>query len=188
MNNLAYKYKTAEEYLAFERQALDKHEYYKGEVFAMSGNTMAHNRIQVNFLISVGSFLKDKSCDVFGSELRVHVPLNDWYTYPDAIIVCDEPQMQDEEFDTLLNPTVVIEILSKTSQSYDRGDKFSLYRSIPSIKEYILVHSEKVGVEHHQRQANDSWLLTENKQDSLFIQSIQYALPLAELYASVQFK
>lgn len=190
MEHLAFKYKTPEEYLTLERAAVEKHEYYKGEIFAMSGNTMPHNRIQVNFLIAAGNFLKGKSCEVFGGELRVHVPLNEWYTYPDAIIVCEEPQLLDEEFDTLLNPTVIVEILSKSTQSYDRGDKFSLYRSIASLQQYILISSLKVAVEHYQRQPDNSWLLkeTSNEQDSLYISPIQLYLPLSQIYAGVTFK
>ena len=189
MENLAYKYKTPEEYLSFERGAVQKHEYYKGEVFAMSGNTIPHNRIQVNLLRRVGNHLDGKRCEVFGGELRVHVPVNEWYTYPDAIIVCDEPQLLDEEFDTILNPTVIVEILSKSTQSYDRGDKFSLYRSIPSLQQYILISSLKMGVEHHQRQPDNSWLLkeTSNEQDSLYISPIQLYLPLSQIYAGVTF-
>lgn len=188
MENLAYKYKTPKEYLDFERGALDKHEYYKGEIFAMSGNTLRHNRLQVNFMIAVGNYLNDKPCQIFGSELRVHVPLNEWYTYPDSIIVCDEPQLQDEEFDTLLNPTVIIEILSKSTQSYDRGDKFSLYRSIPSFQEYILIHSDKVAIEQYNRQPDGTWILKEFGQESetLFIQSVQFSLPLSQLYSGVK--
>lgn len=176
--------------MAFERAALDKHEYYKGEVFAMSGNTMRHNQIQVNAIGEIRNHLKGKPCRIFGSELRVHVPLNEWYTYPDAIIVCDEPQLQDEEFDTLLNPTVIIEILSKSTQSYDRGDKFSLYRSIPSFQEYILIHSDKVAIEQFNRQPNGSWVMKEfgEEGEQLFIQTIQFALPLTQLYERVKFK
>jgi Uma2 family endonuclease len=190
MENLAFKYKTPEEYLSFERAAAEKHEYYKGEIFAMSGNTLPHNRIQVNFLRRVGNHLDGKSCEVFGGELRVHVPVNEWYTYPDALIVCNKPELLDEEFDTVLNPAVIVEILSKSTQSYDRGDKFSLYRSIPSLQQYILISSIKTAVEHHTRQADNSWVLkeTSNFEDSIFILPIQLYLPLAEIYAGVTFK
>lgn len=189
MENLAFKFKTQEEYLAFERASLEKHEYYQGEIFAMSGAGMRHNRIQVNFIREVGSYLKGKPCDVFGSELRVHIPANTLYTYPDALIVCDKPQMLDNEFDTLLNPVVVVEILSRTTQSYDRGDKFALYRSIPSLKEYILINSEKLGIEQYHRQQDDAWLLhvQQEKEATLFIHSINFSLPVSELYSGVEF-
>lgn len=189
MENLALQFKTPDEYLAFERSSAEKHEYYKGEVFAMSGAGMRHNRIQVNFIREVGMFLKGKPCDVFGSELRVHIPSNSLYTYPDALIICGKPQMLDDEFDTLLNPLVLVEILSKSTQSYDRGDKFALYRDIPSLQEYILIHSEKIGVEQYLRQANGNWLLQDlvAQTGTLTIHSIQFPLPISELYSGVEF-
>ena len=108
MGEPALKYLTAAEYLAFERAASEKHEFYKGEIFAMSGARLAHNRIQMNFVGEVRSFLKGKSCDVFGSDLRIHIPSNTLFTYPDAIIIYGKPQMLDEEFDTVLNPSVIL--------------------------------------------------------------------------------
>lgn len=117
-------------------------------------------------------------------------PSSDFFTYHDALIVCDEPQMTDDEFDTILNPAVIVEILSNTTQRYYRGDKFAFYRSIPSLKGFILISSLKVAVEHHQRQPNNSWLLEEtwNKEDSLTISFIGFSLPLSEIYAGVKFK
>jgi Uma2 family endonuclease len=181
---------TVEEYLAMERASTEKHEYYRGEIFAMSGASLRHNRIQMNFLREVGLFLKGKGCDVFGSDLRVHIPSNGLYTYPDAVIVCGEPQLGDTEMDTLLNPGVIVEVLSKSTQSYDRGDKFNLYRAIPSLKEYILIASEAVGVEHYTKQENDTWVLKEYKQlqDSLPVKTIAFSLPLSEIYAGVAFE
>jgi Uma2 family endonuclease len=189
MENLASKFATPEEYLAFERISLEKHEYYQGEVFALSGAGMRHNRIQVNFIGEVRNYLKGKPCDVFGSELRVHIPDNSLYTYPDALIVCGGPEMLDNEFDTLLNPIVIVEILSRTTQNYDRGDKFALYRAIPSLREYILINSEKVGVEHYYRQEDQDWLLHEQQAltEHLFVRSIDFSLPLSELYSGVEF-
>jgi Uma2 family endonuclease len=168
---------------------LEKHEYYQGEVFPMSGAGMRHNRIQVNFIGEVRNYLKGKPCDVFGSELRVHIPDNSLYTYPDALIVCGVPEMLDNEFDTLLNPVVIVEILSRTTQNYDRGDKFALYRAIPSLREYILINSEKVGVEHYYRQEDRDWLLHEQQAltERLFVHSIDFSLPLSELYSGVEF-
>jgi Uma2 family endonuclease len=189
MNNLAHKAKTPEEYLAFERASPEKHEYYQGEIFAMSGAGMRHNQIQVNFIREVGWFLKGKPCDVFGSELRVHIPDNSLYTYPDALIVCDKPQLLDDEFDTLLNPVIIVEILSRSTQSYDRGDKFMLYRAIPSLQEYILINSEKAGVEHYRRQPDQTWVLQEEHSITgmLTLHSIHFSLSLSELYSGVTF-
>lgn len=180
---------TVEEYLEMERKSQIKHEYYRGEIFAMSGASLSHNRIQVNFIGETRAFLKGKSCDVFGSDLRVHVPVNGLYTYPDAIIVCGAPELGDNESDTLLNPAVIVEVLSKSTQSYDRGDKFNLYRAIPSLQEYILIASEAVGVEHYTRGQNNSWLLQEYNQPDVVlpITTINFSLPLSELYAGVSF-
>lgn len=184
----ALKEISIEEYLAQERAATAKHEYYKGEIFAMSGASLNHNRIQMNVIGEIRNHLKNKRCDVFGSDLRVHIPSNSLFTYPDAVIVCNAPEMLDKQMDTLLNPTVIIEVLSKSTQSYDRGDKFSLYRQIPSLKEYILVGSEFIGVEHYSKQDDDTWLLQELKHqtDTLFIHSIHYSLALSEIYAGIE--
>lgn len=111
MSQPAIKYITDSEYLAFEREAEERHEYYKGEIFAMSGASFKHNIIEDNLRVLVGSFLKGKKCRSFGSNLRIHIPQNTLYTYPDILIVCGEPKLADEYFDTLLNPAVIIEIL-----------------------------------------------------------------------------
>lgn len=187
MGEPALKYYTTAEYLAFERAALEKHEFYKGEIFAMSGASFRHNKIQMNFTISVGNFLKGKSCDIFGSDLRIHVPANTLFTYPDVIIICDKPQFLDQEFDTVLNPAVIVEILSSSTQRYDRGEKFMFYRSISSLQEYILIDSEKIAVEHYKRNGDNTWLLQEWKEraDILPIATIGFELPLKEIYSGV---
>lgn len=189
MAEAAIKYITGEEYLETERKATQKHEYYQGEIFAMSGASLRHNQIQMNFLGETRNYLKGKSCQVVGSDMRVHIPSNSLYTYPDAVIVCGKPQLLDNEMDTLLNPTVIVEILSRSTQSYDRGDKFMLYRAIPSLKEYILIGSESVGVEQFIRQENDTWILKElkNSTEALHLPSINFTLPLSQLYEGIEF-
>lgn len=184
----ALKYITAEKYLEQERTATQKHEFYQGEIFVMPGATIKHNRIQRNFIRRVANFLEDHACEVFGSDLRVHVPSNSLYTYPDAVIVCGRPQLLDEELDTLLNPIVIVEILSKSTQSYDRGDKFMLYRAIASLQEYTLINSEAVGVEHFFKHDNGTWTLQELKSlsDVLHLHSIDFSLPLSLLYEGVE--
>ncbi len=187
MGEPVLKYYTAQEYLAFERASPEKHEFYKGEIFDMAGASFNHNKLQMNFTGEVRSFLKGKSCDVFGSDLRIHIPSNTLFTYPDAVIVCGKPDLQEEAFDTLLNPAVVVEILSPSTQRYDRGDKFMLYRSIVSLQEYILIDSEKTGIEHYKRNADNTWLLQEWRllTDNLIISTIDFTLPLKELYNGV---
>ncbi len=188
MIRTAKKFYTQEEYLAFERASLEKHEYYQGEIFDMAGAGFAHNKIQKNFIIEVGSFLKGKACDVFGSDLRIHIPSNTLFTYPDAVIVCGNLESIDNEKDIAVNPVVIVEILSPSTQSYDRGDKFMLYRTIKTLKEYILIDSLSVKVEQYIQQQDGTWLMKEYifLTDIFLVQSIQYSLPLAELYAGVK--
>ncbi|MBD0296563.1 MAG: Uma2 family endonuclease [Flavisolibacter sp.] len=185
----ALKYITAEKYLELERAAIEKHEFYQGEMFVMPGATVKHNRIQRNFIRRTGNFLEVHTCEVFGSDLRVHIPSNSLFTYPDALIVCGKPELLDDELDTLLNPVVIVEILSKSTQSYDRGDKFMLYRAISSLKEYILISSEVVQVEHFCKREDGTWLLKEwkDRSDVLHLQSIDFLLPLSQLYDGVTF-
>ncbi len=118
----------------------------------------------------------------------MHIPSNSLNTYPDAIIVCGKAELLDEELDMLLNPVILVEVLSKSTQSYDRVDKFNLYRAIPSLKEYILIGSEFVGVEHYTKQSNSTWVLEELKDLSaqLHIQCIDFSFPLSQLYTSVE--
>ena len=189
MIRTAKKFYTQEEYLAFERKSLEKHEYYQGEIFDMAGTRVNHNRVQMNFTGEVRAFLKGKSCDVYGSDLRIHIPSNTLYTYPDALIVCGEPELVDEEFDTVLNPVVIVEVLSTSTQDYDRNEKFMLYRSIETLREYILIDSLSVTVEHHLKQIDDNWKLTKysSLSDAFLITSINYTLPLNELYRDVKF-
>ncbi len=179
---------TPAEYLEIERTAPFKSEYYGGEMFAMAGTSLEHNIIATNLIASVANFLKGKSCKILASEMRVHAPKNSLYTYPDALIFCGKPELQDKEFDTLLNPSVIFEILSSSKKTYDRGDKFKLYRDIPSLSEYILISSENVGVEIFRRQPNDNWVLSEYQsiQDSFMIEKIGYKLKLSELYDGVE--
>src|SRR4051812_43381492 len=187
MGEPALKYYTIEEYLAFERASQAKHELYKGEIFAMAGASFNHNQIQMNFTGEVRNFLKGKTCNVFGSDLRIHVPANGLFTYPDAIIICGTSQLMDKEFDTVLNPSVIVEILSPATQRYDRGEKFMLYRSIPSLKEYILIDSESISIEHYKRNNDNTWLLQEWKAhtDTLTIATIGLFMLVEELYSGV---
>lgn len=158
---LQHNYISPEEYLAFERAATEKHEYYQGEIFARCGASKEHNEIFSNFLGDIAHKLKGKACKAYGSDFRVHIPKNTLYTYPDIIIVCGKPELTDDKFDNLVNPAVIIELLYKSTRNYDKGEKFTLYRDIDSLKEYILVDTEKVYVEKHIRNADNSWQLTD---------------------------
>lgn len=184
----ALKYISIEDYLLAERAATEKHESYQGEVFAMSGASLRHNRIQMNITRHLGNKMEGKSCDIFGSDLRVHIPNNSLFTYPDAVIVCGEPQLLDKAQDTILNPSVIFEVLSPSTQSSDRGDKFKLYRDIPSLQEYVLVATNKVGVQYYSKQ-NNVWTLHEfsDFSDAINITTIDCTLLLAQIYEGVVF-
>ncbi len=183
-----FNYVSPEAYLAAERLATEKHEYFKGEVFAMSGAYWAHNVIVKNINTLVLPFLKGKPCDMFGSDLRLHIPENTLYTYPDFSIICGKLETTDEEDDTVIKPSAIIEILSKSTKDYDRGTKFMLYRSIPSLQEYITIDSLSVNVEIYTRQEINSWRLTEFKQlsDSFTLSSINFTIQLNDVYEDVR--
>lgn len=183
-------YISPEEYLAMERASQEKHEYYNGEVFAMSGASWNHNVIAKNISTVVLPYLKGKPCDMFGSDLRIHIPENGLYTYPDFSIICDKPESTDAEKDPFVNPTAIIEILSKSTADYDRGTKFNLYREIPTFKEYVLVDSTRISVEHFEREPDNSWRLTEFKtlNNQFLVTTIGLTLSLADLYEDVRFE
>ena len=191
MNEPALKYNniSPDEYLAVERAALEKHEYYQGEVFAVSGASLQHNVIFSNLFTDIGTKLKGKSCKPYGSDLRIHIPKNTLYTYPDISIICGEAHLTDNEFDTATNPTVIIELLSKSTRNYDKGVNFTLYRDIDALKEYILVDTEKIYAEKHVRNVDGSWQLTDYRslQQSITIDSIQLNILLKDIYEGISF-
>ena len=182
-----YKYISPEDYLLMERASQEKHEYFKGDIFAMSGASWEHNVIAKNISTIILPFLKGSSCDMFGSDLRIHIPENTLYTYPDFSIICGKPEVTDKEKDTAVKPSVIIEILSKSTKDYDRGSKFMLYRSIKTLKEYITIDSLSFSVEIFTRQENNTWLLSEFKQlsDSFVISTINLTLQLKDVYEDV---
>lgn len=160
MTAVAIKMYTQEEYLELERAAEYKSEYYRGEIFAMSGARFNHNRIKENLSIEIGLFLRGKSCSSLSSDMRVHIPENTLYTYPDILIVCGEPQFQDHHQDTLLNPSVLIEVLSPSTGSYDQGKKFHLYQSLKTLEEYILIDSQNLGARVFRKNEKGEWLVS----------------------------
>lgn len=184
-----YNYVAPADYLSMERASPHKHEYYQGEVFAMSGASWNHNLIARNLNTMVLPFLKGKPCSMFGSDLRIHIPENTLYTYPDFSIICGNPETMDEEQDTVIKPAAIIEILSPTTKSYDRGDKFNLYRQIPTLQEYILIDSESVSIEHFIKTNVHEWVLTEWKDitHSFIIKTVAIPVTLQELYLDIKF-
>jgi Uma2 family endonuclease len=187
---VAYSQKkiSIEEYLEMENAAAEKHEYYKGEVFAMSGAKVLHNFITGNLFIALGIKLKSKKCKPFNSDLRIHIPSNTLFTYPDISIVCGEVITLNNDEYNALNPTVIIEVLSKSTKNYDRGEKFKLYRDIKTLKEYILIDSESLHIEAFRLNKNNHWELEEynNANNYLEIKAIDESVLIAEIYEGVK--
>lgn len=150
-----------EEYLALERKAAYKSEYFNGEIFAMSGASEEHNLIVMNIAASLHNQFRGRPCKVYANDMRIKVSPTGLYTYPDVVAVCEDAQLEDEHFDTLLNPTVLIEVLSRSTEAYDRGEKAEHYRRLPSLAEYLLVSQDKPHLEHYLRQPDNRWLLSE---------------------------
>jgi Uma2 family endonuclease len=182
-----YNYISQEDYLAMERESEEKHEYFEGEIFAMAGASMPHNEVVRSIYSALSIHLKGKDCKPYGSDLRVHIPSNTLYTYPDISIICGKPETTDVFTDNVTNPSVIIEVLSKSTKGYDTIEKFSLYRSIKTLKEYITIDSTRVSVELYTKQEDGKWLLSEFKQltDSFVISTIGLTLLLNDIYEDV---
>lgn len=180
---------TPAEYLAFERTQTDaKHEYLHGEITAMSGASLIHNMIVTNLVISLGTQMRGRPCNVFSSDMRVKVPATGLYTYPDVAALCGTPQLEDDAVDTLLNPSVIIEVLSPSTEAYDRGAKFAHYQTIESLQEYVLVAQDKLRIEIFRRQEHGDWLysVAETPETTVRLEVINCELTLADAYEGVQ--
>ncbi len=182
-------YLTPEEYLEIERKAEYKNEYFNGETFALAGTSKEHNIIAGNLITELKSQLRGKPCEVFFSELRVKVPSANLYTYPDIIVVCGEQKFEDKKFDTLLNPTLIIEILSESTETYDRGKKFENYLQFESLQEYLLVSQKYIRIEKYLRQDKGKWLFSEERDSEKVVElpSIKCSLSLKEVYRNIKF-
>ena len=189
----AQTYLTPEEYIAFERKFLPdseivRHEYMNGEIIPMPGASLAHNLITGNIFVELYKRLRGSGCLVLANDMRISIPTARSYFYPDLGVVCEEPRFEDDVFDMLLNPIVVVEVLSPSTEAYDRGEKFAHYRQLPSLQEYILVAQDRVLVEHYRRQEKQ-WVLTDFRtlDEILPLPSIQCELPLQQIYERVTF-
>lgn len=172
-----------EEYLEIENASEEKHEYYQGEIFAMSGAKLTHNIIALDVAATLKYKLKGKPCQPFNSDQRIHIPQNTLFTYPDISIICGKPETRDNDEYNALNPTVIIEVLPPSTKSYDRGEKFRLYRDIPTLKEYILINSESIGVENWFINDHGNWELNEYKDAPAFsFKSVDVSLSMTEIY------
>jgi len=178
---------TPQEYLELERRAETRSEYIDGEAYLMSGASREHTQIAANLTIELGLQFKDKPCELYPLEMRTKVSSTGLYTYPDIAAVCGEPLFEDSHFDTLLNPTLIIEVLSESTESYDRGKKFAHYRNLPSLREYVLVSQWEYRIERFFRTEDGSWLYTESTapDGSMELTSVGARLTLSSVYAKV---
>ena len=182
-------YISPEEYLAQERKAEYKSEYLHGEIFAMSGASRKHNLITVNISRELSQQLRGKPCEAYVSDMRVKVRASGLYTYPDVVVVCGEPQFEDDHIDTLLNPTLLVEVLSPSTERYDRIAKTAYYRTVDSLKEHLLVSQDEMRLEQYLKQADGAWVLIEHRSldDVVELQSIECSLALEDVYDKVSF-
>ena len=178
---------TPEEYLEIERRAERKSEYFEGEMFAMSGASRPHVLIVANLVRELGNRLDASPCEAYSNDMRVRVAPSGLYTYPDVMVARGEPQFADDQIDTLLTPVLIIEVLSESTQAYDRGEKFEQYRTLPSLREYLLVAQDAPRIEQWIRQPDDNWLRAETsgRDASIQLVSVDCLLPLARIYNKV---
>ena len=179
---------TPAEYLKIERAALSRNEYFRGQMIAMAGGSARHSRIKTNVLSYLNSRLKGQPCSTYDRDLRIKCPTG-LYTYPDASVLCGELEFDDEHKDTVLNPTLLVEVLSKSTEAYDRGKKFDHYRTIPSLREYVLASQEEPMVQRFVRNDDDTWTLSAVSSLGQVprLSSIGIDLPLTEVYDRVDF-
>ena len=190
MSSIAARtYLTPEEYITAERKATLKSEYLSGEIVAMSGASDAHNLITMNVSVGLYNQLVEQGCRVYASDMRVGIGAGVSYFYPDVTVVCNEPRFEDDAFDTLINPQIIFEGHSTSTESYDRGEKFARYRQLESLQEYILISQDQVRVEHYLRQGQQ-WILSEFTalENVLPLVSIGAELALNQIYRFVEFE
>lgn len=178
---------TPAEYLVAERRAWRKSELINGRVHARAASSRAHNLIVTNLIAEIGAKLRGGPCELYANDMRVKVERTATYTYPDVVALCDEPRLEDDELDTLLNPSVIVEVLSPSTESYDRGEKFAHYRRLDSLRDYVLVAQRTCRIEHFRREG-DHWVLTEisDPAGELVLSSLGCAVKVADLYDRVE--
>ena len=184
----AQTYLTPEEYLTWERKQPFKNEYYNGQIIAMSGASRAHNLITMNAANQFYTQLVAQGCEVYPGEMRVRTSPTVSYFYPDVTVVCDEPRFEDDTFDTLLNPVLIVEILSPSTAAFDRGEKFEHYKQLDSLQEYMLISQNRVHVERYLRQ-DTQWILTEFRKidEVIHLLSNRCKLSVRDIYTLVKF-
>ena len=197
MAQVVKRFYTPEEYLALEEAADYKSEYYDGEIFAMAGGSFNHNLIASNITIALGNALEAKPCRVVGSDMRLHVKRNGRanlvgeYTYPDVMVICGRPEFVPGRNDTVMNPILIVEVLSPSTRDYDRVKKFALYKQLDSLREYVLVDSEQVHVTLLRRiEGTDKWTIEmyDDVEAVLQLESVDVQIPLRRMYNKVEFE
>ena len=174
---------TYAQYLELERGSLEKHEYLRGQVWAMSGGTPSHAQIAANVTAALAAFLKGRPCGVFSSDLRVRVVETDRSTYPDVTVVCGKRQLAPDDENAVVNPTLIVEVLSDSTEASDRGEKFAHLQRLPSLKEYVLVSQREQRVEVFRRGEGATWTLLPFTSGRVDLKSVDAFLELAEVYA-----
>lgn len=187
MRNPLPSFISEEEYLAQERVSDMKNEYFQGEIFAMAGASERHNLIVSNIIGELHFQLKKTPCRVYPSDMRLKVQATGLFSYPDVMIVCGDIEFSDDKQDTLKNPDVIIEVLSKSTEGYDRGTKFEHFRRLPSLKEYVLISQNRKKIEKFSRITSPNWVLTETGKnlDRIELDAVQCWLELDEIYDKV---
>ena len=191
MNTVAaLKYYSIDDYLAAEEKAGCKSEYYAGEIYTMAGGTLNHNQIIINLCIILGLAFKNRNYRVFAGDVKLHIPPAVAFTYPDVLVIKGEPDYWQNRRDTICNAQLIIEVLSDSTQDYDRIGKFEIYRSLPDLQDYILISQNKVHVEHFVKQAPRQWLLTDYNDltDVLKIAQLGENLAVTDIYDKVDFE
>ncbi|MGB3535835.1 MAG: Uma2 family endonuclease [Microcoleaceae cyanobacterium] len=181
---------TPEEYLILEEQSETRNEYHDGEIVPMSGGTVNHNSIIVNLVAFLKFAFRGQNKSLFTSDVRLWIPESNRYTYPDVQIICGEVAYHENRKDTIINPTVIIEVLSQSTEAYDKGDKFKYYRSIPSFQEYIIINQYQCEVEQYVKTENNKWLVSylESEEAVLSLNSVEFEISLRDIYEGVEFE
>ena len=188
MSSLPVTRCTPEQYLEMERQADHKSEYYGGEIFARAGASEAHNLVVTNLVGELSARLKGHPCKTYPSDMKVEVGPAGLFTYPDVTVVCGETRFHDDRRDMVQNPTVLVEVLSPSTEAYDRGEKFVQYRRLPTLTDYLMVSTTERRIEHYVRQTDNQWLLSEitNPEAAVILATLGCELPLSEIYDRVE--
>jgi Uma2 family endonuclease len=184
------RYYTPEEYLALEEAAIDKSEYHDGEIIPMTGGTTNHNKLAVNFCRKFPLTIKEQDYEIFINDVRLWIPLTRRYVYPDIMVIEGQPIYQGTNQTVVTNPLVIIEVLSDSTQDYDRGGKFFFYRSIPAFREYILIDQYSYHIEQFAKNSKSKWELTEyDSEDSvLTLESVEFQMPIRDIYEGIKFE